>query len=230
MHLISPDVLTDAKGLSVGATGFFLFVGFLIWAFGWRWHKFWVVFGITVAAGLLGLGAGKASGTQVLAVGVLVAVAAGVMALEIAKMVAFVTGGTAAWLATQAVVPEAHELWAAFLSGGLLGVVLYRLWSMLATALVGAVVFGHALFLMLDTLGAVNAVELVTAQKAALNSAVLVGTVLGAVVQSKTGADAGEAADAAKGDKKESKGGASPVAGLWAKVAAALPPAGKKAA
>ena len=35
----------------------------------------------------------------------------------------------------QAVMPEAHELWAVFLCGGLVGVVLYRLWTMLATSL-----------------------------------------------------------------------------------------------
>jgi hypothetical protein len=205
MHLISPEVLTDAKGLSVGATGFFLFVGFLIWAMGWRWHKFWVVFAITVTAGLLGLGAGRASGTQVLAVGVLVAIAAGVLALEIAKITAFITGGTAAWLAAQAVMPEAQELWAAFLSGGLLGVVLYRMWTMLATALIGALVFWHALFLMLDTLGAVNAVEIVTQHHAALNTAILAATVIGAFVQSKTGSEAAEEAEEKKAEKKAEK-------------------------
>ena len=55
MTLICPDVLAEARGLSPGASGFLLFVGFLLWAFGWRWHRFWVVFAITLTAGLLGI-------------------------------------------------------------------------------------------------------------------------------------------------------------------------------
>ena len=60
MQLIQGDILAAGNGLSPGAAGFLVFVGLLLWAVGWRWHRFWVVFGITLAAGLLGLGAGRA--------------------------------------------------------------------------------------------------------------------------------------------------------------------------
>src|SRR4051812_27712020 len=107
MRLISPDVLNSAAGLSIGAAGFALFVGLLLWSCGWRWHKFWVVFGITTVAGLLGLSAGQAAGGQVLVLGILLAFAGGVMALEVAKLLAFVGGGIAAWISVQTVIPQA---------------------------------------------------------------------------------------------------------------------------
>ena len=204
MHLISPDVLIDAKELSVGATGFFLFVGFLLWAFGWRWHKFWVVFAVTLTAGILGIGAGRAAGTQVLVVGVLVSVAAGLLALEIAKIVAFVTGGTAAWLAAQAVMPEAHELWAVFLCGGLVGVVLYRLWTMLAASFVGVLLFGHAALLLVQMFGGVNAADFATQHAAALMAWAVTSSIIGVLVQSRTARESGSA-DAEHSDGKEAK-------------------------
>ena len=202
MHLLSPAVLTDAKGLSAGASAFFLFVGVLLWAFGWRWHKFWVVFAVTVAAGVLGLGAGKSSGTQVLVVGVLLSVAAGALALEIAKLAAFVSAGTAGWVAAQAVMPQAQELWAVFLCGGLVGVVLYRLWTMLATSLVGALLACHAVLALADGGGVVVAPEFAEKNTAVLNGYVVVVTLIGVGVQAWTG----RAGEGKKGDGKTDKG------------------------
>ena len=56
---------------------------------------------------------------------------------ELAKILAFVAGGVGAWLAVQWVLPQAQELWAVFLCGGLFGVLLYRLWTMMLTSLAG---------------------------------------------------------------------------------------------
>ena len=77
-----------------------------------------------------------------LAVGILLAVAAGMMALELASVMAFLAGGVGAWLAVQWVLPQAQELWAVFLSGGLFGLLLYRLWTMLLTSLIGTLLAG----------------------------------------------------------------------------------------
>ena len=90
MQFVHPDILAEARGLSIGATGFALLVGLLLWGLGWRWHRFWIVFGVTLTAGLVGLNAGQTVGGQVLAVGILLAVAAGMMALEIARVLAFI--------------------------------------------------------------------------------------------------------------------------------------------
>jgi hypothetical protein len=210
MHLISLEVLNDAKGLSIGATAFFLFVGLLLWAFGWRWHKFWLVFAITLSAGVLGISAGRSAGVQVLVVSVLVSIAAGMLALEIAKIMAFVSGGTAAWMSAQAVMPEAHELWAAFLCGGLIGVVLYRLWTMLTTAFVGVLLIGHTTLLLGETFGALKASEFAEKQVMGLNTWAAVASVVGVFVQSWTGRIVDAPADA------EADGEAEPTANRFA--------------
>ena len=183
MTFIAPDIIAEAAHLSKGAAGFALLVGFLLWAFGWRWHRFWVVFAMTTAAGVVGLGAGQAAGGQVMAIGVLLAFAAGSMALELAKILAFTAGGVVAWLAVQAVIPDAREMWAVFLSGGLFGVVLYRLWTMLLTSFVGVLVSWHAAFTLAKALGSYDAVKWVSEHGAALNGGVIAATLLGVVMQ-----------------------------------------------
>ncbi len=207
MHLICPAVLADAKGLSIGAAAFFAFVGLLLWGFGWRWHRFWVVFAVTLTAGVVGIGAGRTGGTQVLVVGVLLAVAVGMLALEVAKITAFLSAGTAAWVAAQAVMPEAQELWAVFLCGGLIGVVLYRVWTMVATSLVGVLLFWHGVFILLDTAGVVNSPDFATQYTAVLNGGVVLATVIGIGVQSWTGkaASGDDAKDKEKAEKPKAK-------------------------
>ena len=186
MTCISPDILTAAKGLSAGGAAVGLVGGLLLWGLGWRWHRFWVAFGVTFIAGVLGLTAGKAAGGQVLVAGVLVAVAAGVLALELARMLAFVTGGTAAWVAVQAVFPHGQEVWAAFLTGGLLGVLLYRLWMMLVTSTIGAVLAGHAGLVLTEALGKFDAAAWAAAHPEALNGAVATLAVIGVLIQAWT--------------------------------------------
>lgn len=182
MRFISPEILHAASGLSVGAAGFTLFVGLLLWSCGWRWHKFWVVFGITAAAGIIGLSVPVATGSQVLVLGVLLAFAGGVMALEVAKLLAFAGGGLAAWLAVQTVLPQAHEMWAVFLAGGLFGVLLYKLWTMMLTSFFGALLTLHAAIALTSDAGA--GVQRWTAENAmALNGVVIALTLLGIVTQ-----------------------------------------------
>jgi len=186
MQLISPDILAEAKGLSIGAAGFFALVGLMLWAFGWRWHRFWIVFGMSATAGMIGMSAGKAAGGQVLAIGLLLAFAGGVMALELAKILSFVAGGVGAWLAVQAVLPQAQEMWAVFLSGGLIGVILHRLWLMLLTSLCGVLVAWHAGFVLADTLGQLDAARWAADHAAALNGAAIAAAVIGILVQAAT--------------------------------------------
>lgn len=198
MNLIAPDVLAEARGLSGAALGSAAALGVGLWLFGWRLHRFWVVAGVTLAAGLIGLQAGRAGGGQVVAVGVLVAVAAGVMALELARVLAFLAGGAGAWLAAQWVLPQAAELWAAFLCGGLFGVLLYRLWLMLLTSLLGALLAGHAGVLLLQPDPAAWAGQ----NAALLNGAVVGAAVLGVVFQALTAPK-----PAGRDDEPEGKGG-----------------------
>lgn len=203
MRLVDPDVLQAAQGLSPGAAGFLLLVGLMLWVCGWRWHRFWVVFGITLAAGIVGLTAGRSAGGQVMVVGVLAAVTAGLLALEIARLLAFVTGGTTAWIAAQMVLPGASELWAVFLSGGLLGVSLYRIWTMVATSFLGGLISTHAALILMESLqkGFV-ANQWANNHSAALNGAVVAGAIIGLMLQARLSpAHAASPSQAGKSEK-----------------------------
>lgn len=200
MQLIAPDILAEARGLTGAMAGTICVLGVALWLFGWRWHRFWIVAGITLAAGLIGLNAGRTSGgTHVMAVGILLAVAAGLLALELAKVLAFVAGGCGAWLAVQWVLPQAQELWAVFLCGGLFGLLLYRLWTMVLTSLIGALLAGHAAVLLLEQLLHFDAVAWVADNVPALNGAVVGLIVLGVLLQAVSAPDE----DDAPADSKE---------------------------
>src|SRR5262245_258553 len=189
MQLIAPDILAEARGLTAAMTGTICVLGIALWLFGWRWHRFWVVAGITLGAGLIGLNAGRAGGMQVMAVGILLAVAAGMMALELAKVFAFVAGGIGAWLAVQWVFPQAQELWAVFMSGGVFGLLLYRLWTMLLTSLAGVLFASHAGLLLLEAPLSFDAVNWAAANQAALNGAAVALVVLGILLQAVAAPD-----------------------------------------
>ena len=193
MQLIAPDILNEARGLTIAMAGTVCVLGVALWLFGWRWHRFWVVAGITLTAGLIGLNAGRTGGTQVMAVGILLAVAAGLMALELAKVLAFVAGGCGAWLAVQWVLPQAQELWAVFLCGGLFGLLLYRLWTMLLTSLMGVLLASHAGLLLAEQLVGFDAVAWVSANVPALNGAAVGMTVLGILIQAMSAPEEPEA-------------------------------------
>jgi hypothetical protein len=209
MQLIAPDILAEARGLTGAMLGTIWVLGFALWLFGWRWHRFWIVAGITLAAGLIGLNAGRTSGgTQVMAVGILLAVAAGLLALELAKVLAFVAGGCGAWLAVQWVLPHAQELWAVFLCGGLFGLLLYRVWTMLLTSLIGAILSGHAAVLVFEQLLHFDSVAWVSRNVAALNGVVVGLVVLGILLQAVSAPDE-EAAEKKEEKKDESHGEAS---------------------
>jgi hypothetical protein len=190
MQLLAPEILAEARGLTEAMCGTLCVLGFALWLFGWRWHRFWIVAGVTLGAGLFGLHAGRgAGGTQILAVGLLLAVAAGMMALELAKIFAFVAGGCGAWFAVQWVVPQAQELWAVFLCGGLFGLLLYRLWTMLLTSLLGVVLAAHAGLLLVEQLAGFDAAAWVGENQAAGNGLVVGLTVLGVLLQAVASPD-----------------------------------------
>jgi hypothetical protein len=199
MYLIAPDVLAEARGLTPAAAGSLCVLGVALWLFGWRWHRFWIVAGVTLGAGLCGLHAGRfVGGPQLLTVGVLLAVAAGMLALELARVCAFAAAGCAAWLAALWVFPQAQELWAVFLVGGLFGLILYRVWTMLLTSLAGAWLAGHTGLLVLEPLLTLDAVSWVGAHQAAVNGGAIGCVVLGVVLQALL----------TRGDKASAGGGA----------------------
>jgi hypothetical protein len=159
MYLIEPGILADASGLSIGLSVGGLILGLALWLLGWRWHRFWVGLGITLLGGVYGLHEAAAFRAHPLVAGVLLALGAGVLSLALARVLAFAAGGCAAALAVQAFVPTWDQPLVSFITGGLLGVLLYRLWVMTLTSLGGALLMVCSSLLLIERLGKLNSAD-----------------------------------------------------------------------
>jgi hypothetical protein len=159
MHLLAPDILAEGHGLSWPLSAAGLLIGVLLWLFGWRAHRFWIVLLATVAAGISGLYSGPRHGLPPLVASLLLAVAFGVLALALARVVAFAAGGIAAWMLAHFLIPQWDEplLW--LLAGGLLGLWLFRVWTMVVTSSAGTLVMGYSLLWLLEPAVLLNSAE-----------------------------------------------------------------------
>jgi hypothetical protein len=159
MQLVAPDILAEARGLPVGTTSACLAIGLFLWLFGARTHRFWIALSITVVAGLVGLNQGRSYGMQPLVAGLLLAVAAGVLALSLVRLLLFLAGGFAGLALVHAIAPSADEPLATFIVGGLIGVLLYWLWIMTLTSITGTALMMYSALCLLDRFGFLQAVE-----------------------------------------------------------------------
>ncbi len=171
MQLLVPAILEDARGLSVGITATVLVLGFFIWLFGWWGHRFWIVLAATVGAGLMGLYGAPAIHSQPLVAGLLLAVAAGALALALVRFVAFAAGGLAAWVVVHALVPIWNEPLISMLAGGLIGLLLFRIWTMALTSFAGTLFMAYAGLCLAHKLGNVDIVALAEKRRILLNFA-----------------------------------------------------------
>jgi len=185
MQLIAPDILTEARGLSVPFCAAGIIIGLLLWLFGWRWHRFWVVLATTIVAGLIGLSGHAVIGPRMLAAGLLLAIAAGMLAIDLSRLVAFSAAGLGCWLIVHKVLPNFQEPTICLLGGGILGLLLYRLQLMILSGLVGTIIFGHSLLLLVEKLSEpyVTIATWSQANFLGLNIAVVVVALLGVAVQ-----------------------------------------------
>jgi hypothetical protein len=182
--MIAPEILAeDLHGLSPGLAAVGLLLGLVLWAFGWRWHRFWVVLGVTLLGGVFGLHAAPALRTQPLAAGVLLAIGAGVLALSLVRVLAFGAGGCAALLAVQALVPTWDQPLLSFTTGGLLGVLLFRVWLMALTSFAGVLLMTYSGLCLAERLAKMDAGEFAVKRLALLNGICIGATALGFVVQ-----------------------------------------------
>jgi hypothetical protein len=183
MHLVAPDILAEARGLSLAASGTAVVVGLLLWLFGAWGHRFWLVLATTLAAGVLGLSHGPDFGVQRLVAGLMLGVTAGVLALSLVRLLAFVAGGLAGLLTAQALAPAWEEAFVAFFASGLLGLLLFRLWMRLLTSLAGTLLTVHGGILLADRLGKIHAVEWTTRRQTLLDWAAAGAVLLGVLAQ-----------------------------------------------
>ncbi|MCI0459899.1 MAG: hypothetical protein L0Z62_23355 [Gemmataceae bacterium] len=169
MYLIEPEVLADLSGLSIGLCVIGILLGLALWLLGWRRHRFWVVLGITFLGGVLGLSEAQALHAQPVVAGVLLALGAGVLALALARLLAFGAAGLVALLAVKALVPTWDQHLVSFLTGGLLGVLLFRLWVMVLTSLGGTLLLGYSSLCLVERLAKLNAAEFADRHAVLLN-------------------------------------------------------------
>jgi hypothetical protein len=186
MQLIAPDVLSEANGLSIPFAVAGIVLGLLLWSLGWHWHRFWIVAATTVAAGLYGLSIHQAIGPRMLAAGLLLAIAAGMLAVDMSRFLAFGAGGLSCWLILHRVLPGFQEPLICILCGGLLGIFLYRLQLMLLFSFAGSLLAGHCAILLIEKLSSTFvAAEWTNANSLSLNIAVGAATFAGLVVQGR---------------------------------------------
>lgn len=131
MQLVATDLLADACGLSVGPAVLALLAGLVLWLFGWQSHRFWVVLVTTVLAGIFGLSEATELQTQPLAGAILMALAAGLLALSLVRVFGFFAAGLALLLLIQELWPGLNQPVLTFLVGGLLCLLLFR-WCVMA--------------------------------------------------------------------------------------------------
>lgn len=143
MSLMDPELLGDVVQLSPGPLILGLVVGIALWLFGWRWHRFWIVLATTVAAGTYGLLHGEQFRSQPMIAAPLLALAAGVLALALVRMLAFLTGGVAGLLIAQSAVPHWDQPLICFVLSGLIGLFLFRWCWMALTSILGVILLSY---------------------------------------------------------------------------------------
>jgi hypothetical protein len=184
MELIAPDIMEEVRLLSPSLclAGFLL--GLVLWLTGWWGYRFWVVLAATVTAGVGGIITAPANRVHPLLMGILLAAAAGMLALALVRLVAFGAGGVVAWLAVRALAPSGWgDPLMCILLGGLVGLLLFRLWIMTLTSLAGSVLMAYFGLALADTFGRLNAQAVVKEQPALVNWSCAGVALVGLLVQ-----------------------------------------------
>jgi hypothetical protein len=182
MKLLAPDVLELTREFAPGYAAAALLLGLFLWLFGARSHRFWFALVLTLSAGLVGLRYGRDHDVQPLVAGLLLALAAGALALALARVLLFVAGGVAGLAVAHFAAAGWNEA-VCFVVGGLTGVLLYQLWVTALSSLAGTLLMGYGLLSLLDRLGKLGSVAFAERNAPLLNWACAAGTVLGLLAQ-----------------------------------------------
>jgi hypothetical protein len=185
VQLVAPDILNEVLQLSPGACGLGVIIGLLIWTTGWIRRTFWFALAVTTGFGLYGLSLGRAAGTHPLVTALLLALAAGLLALELGRLIAFVSGGLATVLLIQTFVPAFPEPLLAYLAGGLACVLLFKLWVLTVMSFSGTTMIVYFGLPMAARVLKLDLATLLDQKTALLNALIAVGTILGIVVQNR---------------------------------------------
>lgn len=158
MTIIATDILGDLCGLSLGLIIAIVPIGLLLWLAGWWSHRFWIVLATTVLAGVFGLLEATSWRVQPIVVAVLLAIAAGVLALAFVRVITFAAGGIASIYLVQFLFPSWNQPVICFLVGGLLCLLLFRWYFMALTSFLGGTLLAYGTLALLHYHEAIDAI------------------------------------------------------------------------
>ena len=161
MYLIATDILAELCGLSLGLIIAVIPIGMMLTLFGWWSHRFWIVLTTTVTAGVFGMleASHYSARAQPIVVGVLLAIAAGVLALALVRVITFAAGGVVSVYLAHFAFPALNQQIICFLVGGLVCLLLFRWCFMALTSFAGSVISAYGILALLhyhETLDAVS--------------------------------------------------------------------------
>jgi hypothetical protein len=183
MSLLAPDLLKEALGLSPFLCGAGLVLGLFLWLFGRRAFRFWMVLSTTLLAGVGGLWLGAWLNMQPLVAGLLLAIAAGALALALFRLLIFFAVGMLGYALAQSLTPNLQESLACFVAGGLLGVLLFQFWVTVLTSFLGTLFMAYSSLLLVARFGRVDVVAFTEQHAPLLNWGCAACTVLGVLLQ-----------------------------------------------
>jgi hypothetical protein len=183
MQFVAPDLLRDMVDFSPAVSCPVFVLGFMLWLLGWRSHRFWIVFLATLAAGVIGLYSSATHSSQPIVAGVLLAMAVGALALALVRVIAFGAGGVTAFLAVQALAPQWQQPLLSFLAGGLFGLLLFRIWTMVLTSAAGTLLMAYSCLCLTKSFGKLDVVALAEKRAATISWICAGVALLGLVVQ-----------------------------------------------
>src|SRR5437868_457492 len=150
MELIIPEILAEARHLSTPLLVSGLVLGLVLWLAGWWTYRFWVALLTTVVAGVVGLYEANVFHMQPLLAALLLAIAAGLLALSMMRLFAFAAAGVVFLTLARIMAPSVDAPWVCFLAGGILAIILFRPWMMALTSFGGAMLLLHTGLCLLE--------------------------------------------------------------------------------
>jgi hypothetical protein len=184
MHVVVPELLADMRSLPAAALAALLLVGGWLWSAGWWTHRFWVVLAATFGAGLIGLRIGPDFGVQPVVAGLLAAVAGGCLALSLVRVVVFILCGLACWYAARLIAPHWTVPLVCLLTGGLIGVLLFRFWVIVLSSALGTLCLAYGGLVLCERLVSMfDVVQWAGARYQWVNGGYVVVLLLGVLVQ-----------------------------------------------
>lgn len=144
MEILSPDVVVDFLDLPMPALLAMMGTGLLLAITGWKWHRFWLTLCVSLFAGMIGMRQATAWGiSQPVVSGVLLAAAAGCLALSLSRVALFLAYGLTCWYAMKRMAPVYAIPAICICAGGLFSVIFYRFCVVLLTSTLGSITLSY---------------------------------------------------------------------------------------